>query len=71
MVAPRTKLQTIADVYIDGHFIKHLTLRTNVGASRMVVITRTFASSGTHTVELRVHGGTRRWVQFDAFVVTK
>jgi hypothetical protein len=70
VIAPRNSSLGILDVYIDGKYVKHLYLSTSKAISRQVVFTRSFASGGTHTIEVRNHGGSKR-VDFDAFVVAK
>jgi hypothetical protein len=65
-----------AQVWIDGVQVKTLSLYASSAQPRRIVFTQDWASSGTHTLEIRVRGtkdaassGTR--VDVDAFVVLR
>ena len=69
VVLQRYRTYGMVDVYIDGVFTRRLHLRSAAGGSRWVLLSRTYATNGTHTIELRVHG--TKTVPFDAFVVAR
>jgi subtilisin family serine protease len=70
VVAPRNAYRGSVDMYLDGKFVKTLTLRSTTSVTRQVVIARAWSSVGTHTVQLRVRSGNAYpLVEFDAFLV--
>jgi hypothetical protein len=70
VVAPRNPYRGSVDMYLDGKFVKTLTLRSTTSITRQVVIARAWSTAGTHTVQLRVRSGnTYPLVEFDAFLV--
>jgi hypothetical protein len=70
VVAPTSSTRGKARVYIDGVYRATIDLRTSTLQHRRVVYARTFSTSGTHTIELRVLGTAGRpMVSLDAFVV--
>jgi hypothetical protein len=70
VVAPTSATRGQARVYIDGVYRATIDLRTSTTQHRRVVYARSFGSSGTHTIELRVVGTAGRpMVSLDAFVV--
>jgi len=72
IVAPRTPTRGSIDVYLDGALIKTISLKTSPALTRQVIITRGWTTVGTHTIALRVHGGSpSSLVEFDTFLVEK
>jgi subtilisin len=70
VVAPTSATRGKARVYIDGVYRATIDLRTSTLQHRRVVYARTFSTTGTHTIELRVLGTAGRpMVSLDAFVV--
>jgi subtilisin family serine protease len=70
VVAPTSPTRGKARVYVDGVYRATIDLRTSTLQHRRVVYARTFSTSGTHTIELRVLGTAGRpMVSLDAFVV--
>jgi hypothetical protein len=56
-------------VYVDGLYRQTVSFRASAGKSRVVMYATTFATLGTHTIELRPAGNGR--VDLDAFVVLR
>ncbi len=72
LVSPKNSRLGQAKVYIDGKYIKTISLKSSVGLSRQVVFTSYFGASGTHTITLRPTGsGKYRLFQVDALLVLK
>ena len=69
IIAPLGPTRGQASVWIDGVNRGEVNLRRSVGQSRSIVFATTFASLGTHRVELRVAGSQR--VDLDAFVILR
>ena len=70
VVAPTSATRGQARIYIDGVHRATIDLRTSTTQHRRVVYARSFGSSGTHTIELRVVGTSGRpMASLDAFVV--
>jgi hypothetical protein len=71
-VAPRNINRGIADIYVDGVFIQSVDLFAASYQPRMTVFMRAWATSTTHTLQIRVQGtATRPRVDVDAFVFLK
>jgi hypothetical protein len=70
VVGPRNLRSGKAKVYIDGVYIKTISMRTKSSLARSVVYTRYFPAGGRHTIGL-VAVGTGRYPTFrlDAFAV--
>jgi hypothetical protein len=71
VVAPKNSRLGWAKVYIDGRYIKTISLWSATGKSRQVAFTYSFPKGGTHTIWVRAAGApaARPLVQFDAFVI--
>jgi subtilisin family serine protease len=70
VVAPTSRTRGKASIYIDGVYRATIDLRTSTTQHRRVVYARSFGSSGSHTIELRVLGTAGRpMVSLDGFVV--
>ena len=69
IAAPTNSARGSAKVYVDGVYKATISLRSAVNHGRVVVYSATFATLGTHTIELRVAGNGR--VDLDAFVVLR
>jgi hypothetical protein len=70
VVAPTSATRGKANIYIDGVYRATIDLVSSTTQHRRVVYARSFGSSGTHTIELRVLGTSGRpMVSLDAFVV--
>jgi subtilisin len=69
VVMPRYRTYGLADVYIDGLWVRRVHLPSRAGGSKWVVFSRWYSTNGTHTIELRVHGSSP--VPLDAFVVAR
>jgi hypothetical protein len=60
-----------ARVYVDGAYVRTVDLRSSSIAARRIVYVRSWTSSGTHTLEIRVVGTSGRpRVDVDAFLST-
>ena len=60
----------IARVYVDGALISKIDLRTSTNMARRIVFSRTWWSSGTHTVKIVLVGAAgRQRMDLDAFLV--
>ena len=72
VVAPRSTTRGSAKVYVDGVYVKTISLYSTSAQSRRVVFTQAWATSGAHKVKLVVVGtsGHPR-VDLDAFMVTQ
>jgi subtilisin family serine protease len=61
-----------ATVYVDGVYRGTIDLRSSVSVARKIAFGRTWTTSGTHTIELRVAGTSGRpSVSLDGFVVLR
>lgn len=68
-VAPRAANRGRADVYVDGVFVTTVDLYSATSLPRSVVFSRTWASSGPHTLQIRVKATSGRpRVDVDGFV---
>ncbi len=71
-VAPRSATRGQAKVYVDGVYVTTVDLYTASGEPRRIVFSRSWSTSGTHTLEIRVVGTSGRpRVDIDTFVVTR
>lgn len=70
-VAPYGTTKGTADVWIDGVFAQTINLNAAVGQPRMTVFTRSWATSSTHTIQIRVKGTSPPRVDLDAIVFLK
>jgi subtilisin family serine protease len=70
-VGRRTSTYGYAEIFIDGAVAARVNVRAAPSGNRWIVFDRRFAASGTHTIWVRVYGGTPRGVGVDAFLVTK
>ena len=72
LVAPTSATRGKVKVYIDGVYRATVDLRTSTTQHRRVVYARSFATSGTHTIQVVALGTTGRpMVSIDAFVVLR
>ena len=69
IVAPVGPTRGTASVYVDGVYKRTLSFRAATGKSRMVMYSLSFASLGTHSIELRLTSTKR--VDLDAFVILR
>ena len=70
VVAPRNPYRGSVDLYLDGVYVKTLTMKSTTSATRQVLIARAWSSVGTHSISLRIRSGnTYPLVEFDAFLV--
>ena len=69
LVAPTSSIRGSAAIYVDGAYRGTISFKSAVGHSRVVMYSTTFASLGTHTIELRLVGNGR--VDLDAFVILR
>jgi subtilisin len=61
-----------ANVYIDGVFVRTISMKSGTTRSRQVAFTSYFPAGGSHTISFVATGsGTYRLVRLDAFVVLK
>ena len=72
VIAPQSTTRGSAKVYVDGVYLKTISLYSSSAQSRRVVFAQAWATSGAHKVKLAVVGtsGHPR-VDIDAFVVTQ
>jgi peptidoglycan/xylan/chitin deacetylase (PgdA/CDA1 family) len=69
-VAPRGPKKGLVDVYLDGALATTVDLYAASGSPRRLVFVRSWASSGSHTIELRPRGTSGRpRADLDAFVI--
>ncbi len=69
-VAPKSSTRGKADVYVDGAYVQTVDLYSSSTLSRQVVFSQSWATSESHTLEVRVLGTSGRpRVDIDAFVV--
>ncbi len=69
-VAPTSRYQGTVNVYIDGTYVRRISLGSWTSRSRWVAMTRYFATGGTHTIAVEATGsGAHSLVKVDAFVV--
>ena len=72
VVGPRSLSHGSAKVYVDGVYVKTISMRTRSSTSRVVVFTRYFAAGGRHRIELVAVGtGPHPLFRLDAFVISK
>jgi hypothetical protein len=69
IVAPVGPTRGTAAVYVDGVYKTTLSFRATSGKSRMVMYSTSFATLGTHSIELRLTSAKR--VDLDAFVILR
>jgi subtilisin len=69
LVAPVGPTRGSATIYIDGVSRLKISFRASGGNSRVIVYATTFATLGTHTIEVRLSGNGR--VDIDAFVILR
>jgi subtilisin len=69
LVAPVGPTRGSATIYIDGVSRLKVSFRASGGNSRVVMYATTFATLGTHTIEVRLAGNGR--VDIDAFVILR
>ena len=69
IVAPTSSTRGSAAVYVDGVYRTTVSFRTATNHGRVVMYSTTFATLGTHTIELRLSGNGR--VDLDAFVILR
>ncbi|MBA2382413.1 MAG: S8 family serine peptidase, partial [Chloroflexi bacterium] len=69
MVAPVGTTRGSARIYIDGAYRTTVSFRASSGRSRVVMFSTTFATLGTHTIDVRLVGNGR--VDLDAFVILR
>jgi len=69
IVAPVGPTRGSAAVYVDGVYRQTVSFRASTGNSRVVMYATTFATLGTHAIELRPAGNGR--VDLDAFVILR
>ena len=69
IVAPVGPTRGSARVYVDGLYRTTINFRATSGRSRMVMYSTTFATPGSHTIEMRLTGSGR--VDVDAFVILR
>jgi hypothetical protein len=71
-VASRTASSGSARVYIDGHAVATVHLRSRTALQRQVVFTRNWATAGAHTIKVVVLGTrSHPMVSVDAFLVLR
>jgi subtilisin family serine protease len=71
VVAPMNARLGSARLYVDGRYVKTVSLRSSVGKSRQIVYTGYFSGGGRHTLTIRPTGsGPNRIFEVDAFLVT-
>jgi subtilisin family serine protease len=72
VVAPTSATRGQARIYVDGVYRATIDLRSSTTQHRRVVYARSFGSTGTHSIEVRVVGTSGRpMVSLDAFVVLR
>jgi hypothetical protein len=70
LVGSTSPYRGVANVYVDGVFIRRVDTRSATTRSRRVLFSRSFASGGSHTITFEATGGgTHPLVRLDAFVV--
>ena len=69
IVAPVGPTRGSARVYVDGAYRGTISFRASSGRSRVLMFTKSFATSGSHTIEMRLTGSGR--VDIDAFVILR
>ena len=69
-VAPKNAYRGKAQIFIDGTYVTTISLKSSTQQSRNLAFVRTFSTSATHTIRVRVvGGGTYPNVRVDAFVI--
>jgi hypothetical protein len=69
-IAKRYSTRGVADVYVDGVLAATIDLYSALSQPRMIVFSRSWASSATHTLQVRVKATSGRpRVDVDAFLV--
>ena len=72
VVLPRSSSRASVEIRIDGVSVGKFSLYASSLKARQVAFSRSWSTSGTHTVEVRsVTSSSRRLVSLDAFVVTR
>ena len=70
LIASKSRYRGRANVYIDGAFVRTISLKSATSVSRQVVYTLLIVNGGTHTISLVPLGtGAYRLVRLDAIVV--
>ena len=72
LVAPKNTASGYAYIYIDGVYVTYINLYSTTSLVRQTVVVKTWATSGTHSLEIRVHGTAGHPnVSVDAFVTVR
>ena len=72
IVATRGATRGSARAYVDGVYVGIVNLHASATKSRVVVLTRAWSSTGSHTVKLVVvGGGSHPRFDFDALVLMR
>ena len=69
LIAPVGTSRGSAGIYVDGTYRGTVSFRASSGRSRIVMFSTTFATLGTHTIDIRLSGNGR--VDIDAFVILR
>ena len=70
VVGPKNPYRGRAQIYIDGVYIRTISMRTVASTSRQVAFTYDFPGGGSHTISVRVAGtGRYRLFWLDAFII--
>ena len=69
LVAPTSSTRGSAAIYVDGLYRGTISFRSATNHGRVVMYSASFATPGTHTIELRLSGNGR--VDLDAFVILR
>jgi len=69
VVAPTSSIRGSAGIYVDGVYRGTISFRSATNHGRVVMYSTTFATLGTHTIDLRLSGNGR--VDLDAFVILR
>ena len=69
LVAPIGTTRGSAKIYVDGVYRSTISFRASSGRSRVVMYSTTFATLGTHTIDVVLKGNGR--VDIDAFVILR
>jgi hypothetical protein len=72
LVGPRNPQRGSARIYIDGVYIRTVSMKSSAWLSRQVAFTRYFAAGGRHTITIRIVGGGKYPLfRLDSFIVTR
>ena len=72
VVAPMSPTRAWFEIRIDGAYVGKVSLSASTLRHRQVIYSKSWATTGTHTIELRnVTSSTRRLASLDAFVVLR